>query len=88
MNTDEMRNATDFTQMKELLNLAADYIDAVRGPKYGCHCDLEPGMLPDECSLNTGDIADCRYAIKLSQEGKGPKDCKYWRLIQLDKLNS
>lgn len=86
MNTDEMRKADSMQEMQSLLHRAANYIDAIRGEgpnvKYGCHCDLEPGMEPDDCNLRTGDICDCVYAQTLYKLGKGPADCEYWKPIK------
>lgn len=47
--------------------------------EYGCHCDLEPGMEPDECVFDNGDICDCIYAERLQKAGKKKYDCEYWR---------
>lgn len=67
------------SSLRELLIRAADHID---GPvAYGCHCDLEPGMAPDHCCLNTGDFDDCVYARGLADKGLGPTACKYWRPV-------
>ena len=45
--------------------------------KYGCHCDLEPHMEPDECVLDNGE-GHCIYA----KEGMRKEQCKYWRIIK------
>ena len=89
MNTTEMRQpGLNAEQMQALLGQAADYIDAIRGEgpnvKYGCHCDLEPGMTPDDCTLRTGDVEDCVYAVKLFKLDKGPQDCEYYKPIKLE----
>jgi hypothetical protein len=53
--------------------------------KFGCHCDLEPGMEPDNCVFENGDIEDCVYAMDLQKKGKGnPSDCEFWKTIELD----
>ena len=49
---------------------------------FGCHCDLEPHMKPDECVFDNGDISDCVYADKLDREGKKKEDCEYWKVIK------
>lgn len=48
--------------------------------RYGCHCDLEPGMEPDECVINEyGDITGhCIYA----KPGARKEQCEYWRIIK------
>jgi len=46
--------------------------------KYGCHCDLEPHMEPDECVIDKGRLADCFYA----REGMRKEQCKYWEVIK------
>jgi hypothetical protein len=51
--------------------------------KYGCHCDLEPGMAPDGCPLSDCDSVDCCiYAQTLRAAGKTASDCEYWKPIQ------
>lgn len=47
-------------------------------PKYGCHCDLEPGMEPDGCVLDDGRPQDCIYAKK----GMRKEQCEFWRAIK------
>jgi hypothetical protein len=51
-------------------------------PKYGCHCDLDPGQEPDECVLDEGRASDCVLAERLIQNGKGRDDCAEWRIIE------
>jgi hypothetical protein len=51
-------------------------------PKYACHCDLDPGMKPDDCVFDNGDIDDCVYATRLQREGKGKRHCVYWQPIK------
>ena len=45
--------------------------------KFGCHCDLDPGMEPDACVLDEGRPDDCIYAARLKRK----EDCEYWREI-------
>jgi hypothetical protein len=48
-----------------------------QGAKYGCHCDLDPGMSPDGCVKDTSTETDCIYAKRhRTREG-----CKYWQEI-------
>jgi hypothetical protein len=43
--------------------------------EYGCHCELEEGMAPDQCVIDLGHPMDCR----ISAAGLDKKeDCKYW----------
>ena len=42
--------------------------------KFGCHCDLDPGMEPDGCVIDTNEHQLCVYANK----GMKREDCKYW----------
>ena len=51
--------------------------------RYGCHCDLDEGMVPDTCVLDEGSTHDCVYAGKLLREGKGKEQCSEWRPITL-----
>ena len=44
---------------------------------YGCHCDLDPGMEPDECVIESGDLNNCIHAKK----GMRKEQCEYWRII-------
>ena len=50
--------------------------------KYGCHCDLDPDMEPDDCVLDYGGEADCVLARKLLQAGLDNLSCKEWRPIK------
>jgi hypothetical protein len=52
--------------------------------KFGCHCDLEPGMPPDGCVLDDGLPELCAYARKLISEDKGKTDCPEWREIKIE----
>jgi hypothetical protein len=47
-------------------------------PKYGCHCDLEEGVEPDECVIGTGREKDCIYA----KPGMRKEQCKCWLIIK------
>lgn len=49
--------------------------------RYGCHCELDPGMAPDACVFDSGDIDDCVKARGLVEQGKGKLDCDEWRPI-------
>lgn len=49
---------------------------------YGCHIELETGMLPDNCVFEYGGIADCTVAIKLAAKGETQSSCKYWQPIK------
>lgn len=42
---------------------------------YGCHCDLEPGDVPDGCVIDEARPYDCVYAKKYSAK----EDCPEWR---------
>ena len=57
-----------------------DDMVALRGEtvKYGCHCDLEPGMEPDGCVLDYNAPQDCVYAGGISRR----EECKYWQPIK------
>ena len=58
-------------------------VAAADGVKFGCHCDLEHGIEPDGCVLDENRPDDCNYARILLREGKGKKDCKEWRMIEV-----
>jgi hypothetical protein len=45
--------------------------------KYGCHCDLEPGMEPDGCAIDDGKPENCVYA----REGMKKEECKFWKPV-------
>ncbi len=52
----------------------------INGPdQWGCYCEIEPGGKPDECVLDTGELKNCVYAMKLYRENKTQKNCEYWR---------
>jgi len=45
--------------------------------RYGCHCDLEAGMEPDGCVIDSGNLSDCIYARRDMRK----EQCEYWRII-------
>jgi len=45
--------------------------------RYGCYVDLDPGMEPDGCVIDTGDLHNCIYAKK----GMRKEQCEYWKII-------
>ena len=47
-------------------------------PNYGCHCELMPGQLPDQCVITIGKHNDCCIAIKLIAGKKSKLDCEFW----------
>lgn len=51
------------------------------GLRYGCHCDLEPGMKPDGCVLDEGRSFDCVNAQRLVDAGKGKEACPDWKPV-------
>ena len=53
-------------------------MDANPPSKYGCHCELEEDMEPDDCVIDRGDLTGCVHA----KEHMRKEQCKYWRLIQ------
>jgi|SRR5690554_6319886 len=50
------------------------------GKAYGCHCDLEEGMEPDGCVIDSGERLNCIYAKDISVK----EQCEYWRVIASD----
>lgn len=50
------------------------------GKVYGCHCDLEEGMEPDGCVIDSGERHNCVYAKDISAK----EQCEYWRVIASD----
>lgn len=50
------------------------------GKVYGCHCDLEEGMEPDGCVIDSGERHHCIYAKDISVK----EQCEYWRVIAKD----
>ena len=46
---------------------------------YGCHFDLEPGMTPDHCVLDTGKLHECMLAPDIARQGKDKWSCPHWR---------
>lgn len=51
-------------------------VDRIR---FGCHCDLEDHMEPDNCVILEGRLSDCVYA----KEGMRPEQCEYWRPVSI-----
>lgn len=50
------------------------------GKKYGCHCDIEEGVEPDECVIDMGTPHHCIYAKRIQAK----EQCEYWRVIASD----
>jgi len=50
------------------------------GKAYGCHCDPEEGLEPDECVIDLGERHNCIYAGHITVK----EECEYWRLIVTD----
>lgn len=50
------------------------------GKKYGCHCDLDDGMEPDVCVIDTNERHNCVYATRIDVK----EQCKYWTIITTD----
>lgn len=50
------------------------------GKKYGCHCDLDEGMEPDGCVIDSGERHNCIYAKTIEVK----EQCEYWRVIVTD----
>ena len=46
--------------------------------KYGCHCDLEDDMKPDNCVIDSNNFDNCVHA----HPGMRKEQCKYWRIIK------
>lgn len=50
---------------------------AAQEPKCGCHVDLDPGMEPDGCVIDTGKREECVYARRHERK----EQCQYWQPI-------
>lgn len=46
--------------------------------KYGCHCDLEIGEVPNACVIDEGFPHFCVYA----KPNMRKEQCVYWRIIK------
>jgi hypothetical protein len=51
--------------------------------KFGCFCDLEPGMAPDGCVIDENRPDDCTSAKPLIAAGKDQWSCREWRVVQI-----
>jgi hypothetical protein len=49
---------------------------------YACHIDLEEGIAPDACVLDTGRPEDCVYARKYGDNAR--EHCGEWKPIKLN----
>ena len=52
--------------------------------KFGCHCDLENGQVPDSCVLDTGKPEDCVQTTPTFHPAQTKKvtkkeECPHWR---------
>lgn len=52
-------------------------------PVYRCHIDLEEGMEPDDCVLDSGFRDDCFYARRYGDKAR--EHCGEWKPIQIAK---
>lgn len=50
------------------------------GKAYGCHCDIDEGVEPDGCVIDSGERHYCIYAKNISVKER----CEYWRVIASD----
>lgn len=64
-------------------NGSGDLEERASEKKYGCYCDLDPGMQPDDCVLDHGEVNGCVYAQALVNAGKGKEDCHEWKPVVL-----
>jgi len=75
------------TDLEQKLAAANAEIARLKGTEtYGCHLDLEPGQKTDRCVIDEGTPNECDRAMNLIREGKTKLNCRYWRIIQTDKL--
>jgi hypothetical protein len=44
---------------------------------YGCFCDLEPDIEPDDCVIDRDALHDC----KMAKPGMSKEQCEYWRPV-------
>lgn len=66
---------THYQQLPEAVRTAFDELGTQVA--YGCHCDLEPGMEPDGCVLDSGRPQDCIHA----RSGMSKAEYQYWRPV-------
>lgn len=52
-------------------------LSAMASVKFGCHCDLEPGMKPDGCLIDENRRDDCIYARRVERK----EQCEYWQPV-------
>ena len=57
----------EYRSQDECIALKMEFI------RFGCHCDLEPNMIPDGCVIDDGRPFDCVHAEALVREGKGTR---------------
>lgn len=65
----------EYRPLDDCVALKLEYV------RYGCHVDLGVGDKPDGCVFDSGDIEDCINARRLSEQGKGKRDCGEWKPI-------
>ncbi|MFY2597007.1 hypothetical protein ACOTHJ_13785 [Achromobacter xylosoxidans] len=64
-------------QRRKSLGSAPSADDKPAG-RYGCHCELPPGQMPDACVIDQGQRDNCC----LAQDGRTRNSCEYWQPIQ------
>jgi hypothetical protein len=73
----DLRRVANRLGMYDAADAIGQIFGKLAGVKYGCHCDLEEGMKPDGCVIDSGRISDCIYA----REGMRKEQCEYWKII-------
>lgn len=64
---------TFYADLPEPVRRAFDRLGS--GAKYGCHCDLEEGMQPDECVIDSNTRSECVHAQRIESKIQ----CQFWR---------
>jgi len=70
-----LMEATDADPFSPLWEAAVRIQHELDNLPYGCHYELEPGMVPDDCVIDT----NCRDYCHEGNVHKGKEDCPYWR---------
>lgn len=67
-----------------MLDEVCDEADTSGAPvRFGCHCDLEPGMEPDGCVLDNGRPEDCVHTR--SGKVKQREKCEHWQPVKISR---
>lgn len=74
---DDLRRVAVQLGMYDAADAITQLTPGLKDLKYGCHCDLEAGMEPDGCVIDTNSHHECIYA----KPDMRKENCVYWQIF-------